>query len=306
MRLWPFLLLPLAFTPMQTEQTTGFKIVTLNTFGTGSNETTAYYLRDRSRAEYQNSDGGNARPGSAHGSYQMTNGPHMATIRRCDLGKRFFLNLDTHEYSESPDMGMELPKALAAARKTLKAASPRPPSKPTLRIETTTTDTGERKQIFGYTARRVIVTTKYVPLEGSNAVAQESTNDGWYIDIDTRLSCGEQYPPGTLFYSFAAGPAERIEFVRKGDAKLGFAISVVSSNKSSAAGKQPSPGHAGPKSETQVIQLQHGPLDPSLFEIPTDFKLVDHVNPNPIRPAQQPSHTESFWQRLESWLSAKF
>lgn len=302
MRLLLFLLLPLAFTPMQTEQTIGFKIVTQNTFGGGSSETTAYYLPDRSRMEYQTSEGYNARDNSDRTIY----GPHTATIRRCDLGKRFFLNLDTHEYSESPDMGMELPKALAAARKTLKAASPRPPSKPTLRIETTTTDTGERKLIFGYTARRVIVTTKYVPLEGSNAVAQESTNDGWYIDIDTRLLCDEQYPPGTLFYSFAAGPAERIEFVRKGEAKLGFPVSVVSSNKSSAAGKRPSPGHAGPKSETQVIQLQHGPLDPSLFEIPTDFKLVDHINPNPIRPAQPPSHTESFWQRLKSWLSAKF
>jgi len=301
-RLLLFLLLRLAFTPMQTEQTTGFKIVTQNTFGGGSSETTAYYLPDRSRMEYQTSEGYNARDNSDRTIY----GPHTATIRRCDLGKMFFLNLDTHEYSESPDTGVRLTKALAAARKALKTAAPRPPSKPTLRIETTTTDTGERKLIFGYTARRVIVTTKYVPLEGSKAIAQESTNDGWYIDLDTTLSCDPKYPPGSRGHLFAAAPSEKVEFVDKGDAKLGFAVSVVSPSSSSATDLQSSPQQARSKTEIQVVELQRGPLDPALFEIPAGFKLVDHINPNPIRPAQPPSHTESFWQRLKSWLSAKF
>jgi len=287
---------------MQTEQTTGFKIVTQNTFGGGSSETTAYYLPDRSRMEYQTSEGYNARDNSDRTIY----GPHTATIRRCDLGKMFFLNLDTHEYSESPDTGVRLTKALAAARKALKTAAPRPPSKPTLRIETTTTDTGERKLIFGYTARRVIVTTKYVPLEGSKAIAQESTNDGWYIDLDTTLSCDPKYPPGSRGHLFAAAPSEKVEFVDKGDAKLGFAVSVVSPSSSSATDLQSSPQQARSKTEIQVVELQRGPLDPALFEIPAGFKLVDHINPNPVRPAQPPSHTESFWQRLKSWLSAKF
>lgn len=301
MRLWPFLLLPLAFTPMQTEQTTGFKIVTRNTFGAGSRERTAYYLRDRSRMEYQTSEGYNARDGSDRTIY----GPHTATIRRCDLGKMFFLNLDTHEYSESLDTGVQLTNALAAARKALKTAAPPPPSKPTLRIETTTTDTGERKQIFGYTARRVIVTTKYVPLEGSKAIAQESTNDGWYIDLDTTLSCDPKYPPGTRGHAVVAAFSEKVEFVDKGDAKLGFAVSVVSSSSSSATDMQPSPRQARSKTEIQVVELQRGPLDPALFEIPAGFRLVDHINPNPVIPAP-PTRTETLWQRLKSWLSAKF
>lgn len=301
MRFWPLLLLPLAFTSMPTQQTTGLKIVTRNTFGTGSTEMTAYYLRDRGRTEYQNSEGYNARDRSEQTIY----GPHTATIRRCDLGKMFFLNLDAHEYSESPDTGVQLTNALAAARKALKTAAPPPPSKPTLRIETTTTDTGERKQIFGYTARRVIVTTKYVPLEGSKAIAQESINDGWYIDLDTTLSCDPKYPPGTRGHLVPASPSEKVEFVDKGDAKLGFAVSVVSSSTSSATDMQPPLRQNGPKPGIQVTQLERGPLDSALFEIPAGFKLVDHINPNPV-PPPAPTRTEALWKRLKSWLSTKF
>jgi len=251
--------------------------------------------------EYQTSEGYNARDGSDRTIY----GPHTTTIRRCDLGKMFFLNLDAHEYSESPDTGVQLTNALAAARKALKTAAPPPPSKPTLRIETTTTDTGERKQIFGYTARRVIVTTKYVPLDGSKAIAQESANDGWYIDLDTTLSCDPKYAPGARGHLFAAAPSEKVEFVDKGDAKLGFLVSSVSSSSSSATDMQPPPQQARPTSEIQVIQLQHGPLDPALFEIPPGFKLVDDINPNPVLPAP-PTRTETLWQRLKSWLSLNF
>lgn len=286
---------------MHTQQTTGFKIVTRNTFGAGSNETTAYYQHDCSRTEYQTSEGHSARDGSV----QVIYGPHTATIRRCDLGKMFFLNLDTHEYSESPDTGVRLTKALAAAREALKTAVPPPPSKPTLRIETTTTDTGERKQIFGYTARRVIITTKYIPLEGSKWIAQESTNDSWYIDVDTRLSCDEQYPPGTRFYSVAVGPTERIEFVAKGNAKLGFPVKSVSSSSSSATNNHFFLHKPRLKTEIQVVQLQHSPLDSALFEIPPGFKLVDHINPNPVRPPE-PTRTEAFWRRVKLWLSSSF
>ena len=298
MRLSPFLVLSLALPLAQAQQTVGFKIITQNSFGAGSSEMTSYYLPDRSRVEHRFSE---PRP-SSDGSVQTSYGPRTAIIRRCDLGKIFFLNLDSREYTESPDPTVTMAKAVAAAR-TKRKPSPAPPLKPTLRIETTTTDTGERKQMFGYTARRVIYTQKYVPLEGSTAVAQETTQDGWYIDIDTRLSCDEQYPPGTRWHLVGvSNPKERIDFVDKGTGRLGFPVSITSTLNSSIVPAPSSVQKSDGKPSLEVTELQKEPLDPALFDIPPGFKLVKNINPN-LAPPSARSQAESLWQRLKLWLS---
>ena len=301
MRLSPFLVLILALPLPQAQQTIGFKIITQDSFGAGSSETTAYYLPDRSRVEHRFSE---PRP-SSDGSVQTGYGPRTAIIRRCDLGKIFFLNLDSREYSESTDPAVTMAKALAAARKARKPAPSTPP-KPTLRIETTTTDTGERKQMFGYTARRVIYTQKYVPLQGSSAIAQETTQDGWYIDIDTRLSCDEKYPPGTQWALVGiSNPKERIDFVAKGTGRLGFPVSITSTLNSSIVPAPSSAQKSDSKPSLEVTELQREPLDPALFDIPPGFKLVEDINPNLASPPTR-SQVESLWQRSKAWLSSMF
>jgi len=101
--------------------------------------------------------------------------------------------------------------------------------KPTLRIETTTLDTGERKEFFGHTARHVITTEKQIPLEGSKSIAQEMVKDGWYIDFDTSISCARRRPLGKpahvhAFLTAGNAPIEKREFVDKGEPETGFAI----------------------------------------------------------------------------------
>lgn len=44
-------------------------------------------------------------------------------------------------------------------------------------------DTGERRTLGGYIARRVITTTKTESGRGTSVPASESTQDGWYIDL---------------------------------------------------------------------------------------------------------------------------
>jgi hypothetical protein len=296
-RLSPFLVLSLALALAQPPQTIGFKIVTQNSFGVGSSETTAYYLSDRSRVEHRFSEPSRSSDGSVQASY----GPRTAMIRRCDLGKMFFLNLATREYSESTDPAVTMAKALAAA-KTKPKSNRAPPSKPTLRIETTTADTGERKQMFGYTARRVIYTQKYVPLEGSTAIAQETTQDGWYVDIDTNLSCDVKFSGETHAHLVAVSNRnERIDFVDKGTGRLGFPVSITATLNSSMV-RAPSSAQKSDQTVLEVTDLQKESLEPALFEIPPGFKLVKNINPN-LAPLPARSRAELAWQRFKLWLS---
>jgi len=69
-------------------------------------------------------------------------------------------------------------------------------TEPTLRIETTTVDTGERKEFFGHIARHFIITRKQIPLEGSHSEPQETLTDGWYIDLDPQVSCDRKLSRG--------------------------------------------------------------------------------------------------------------
>ena len=52
--------------------------------------------------------------------------------------------------------------------------------------EITTVDTGERKESFGFTARRVTRTHKVIPLDDTTSARRRRSKDGWYIDLDTR------------------------------------------------------------------------------------------------------------------------
>ena len=129
--------------------------------------------------------------------------PRVASITRCDLGQIFQLNLDDREYTSRPipkPLSAEEQKARAEELKARAAQGPRlqRPARPNLLVEITTSDTGERKQMFGYTARHVVTTEKRTPLEGAVSLPQEQITDGWYVDLDTSISCDPPRQPGAF------------------------------------------------------------------------------------------------------------
>jgi hypothetical protein len=160
-----------------------------------------YLQGDRKRVEYRNAFG---RLGT-EGSLQAIYGPRLVSITRCDLGQYFELNLDASEYTATIYPPKQTTMAERAAR-GLPTKLNYVSDQPTLRIEVTTSDTGERKEMFGYTARHVITTRKQIPLEGSQSGPQESVTDAWYIDpqpaasadidLNQRLSCDPKLPRG--------------------------------------------------------------------------------------------------------------
>jgi hypothetical protein len=243
---------------------------------------TSYIRADRQRVEYRNSYG------TTHGT-EPVYGPRLARIVRCDLGQSFELNLDTQEYISTPYP----PKHLTAEEIKARGLDARiqQSATPTIRVETKTTDTGERKEIFGRTARHVITTTTQTPLAGSHSSPQESVTDGWYIDFEQRLSCDPKRPGnshGYIYSYMSAGngkqPVEKPEFVAVGEQEVGFPMS------STVTSKSPPILADGTITtfETRVTQFEEGPLDPALFQIPPGFKQVDRIERNP--PASLGSH----------------
>jgi hypothetical protein len=252
--------------------------------GTSSDHAT-YFRSDARRVEYRNLIG-----------HQL--GPHIASIERCDLGEAFELNLEQREY----DAGTYPPKPLAKeelAKWGLRPPQVAPQGAATLRIEVTTVDTGERKDFFGHRARHVVTTTKETPLEDSHSEARESVTEGWYIDLDTRISCDLRWPANKkVFARITSGnaPPERVEFVQSGDAETGFPVEWKMTSKSEFAVPGGAKRETTSKNSMSVVEFVEGPLDPGLFEVPAGFKKVARINSN--QPRDELSAIKIAWQQL--------
>lgn len=283
MRISPAWFLLLGIPLLHASDTPGLTITVQRVFGGIASDQTMYIEKDRRRTEVRAST---ATPKRPDGSRDIRYGPWVAWIGRCDLGQTFALNLDTAEYEAHPDH--LLPKPLS--KEETEALGLNVPQfsasdKPTLRIETTTVDTGERKDFFGHTARHVITTTKEIPLEGSKSDPRETVNDGWYIDLDASISCDWKPPAGERVHAHVFGgvgnvTVEKIEFIDNGEPETGFAI------ESKITWRGTTTSHDGTKrdftstNEMRVTQFVEGPLDPALFTIPTGFRQVEHIERN--------------------------
>ena len=225
-------------------------------------------------------------------------GPRLAAITRCDLGKQFELNLDSAEYVSAPYPPQPLTQAEMEARGFHPAISPT--REPTLRIETTTVDTGERKKYFGHLARHVITTRKQIPFEYSHSEPQETITDGWYIDLDLNppVSCDPKMKTGKRTHAYLAAvnqPSENLEFIDIGEEETGSPVKQVMVSKDMVHLPDGTTRQTNSKSEMAVTKLQFGPFDPALFEVPVGFKLVQQIERNP-----KFSASSGFWRRLKS------
>ncbi len=290
---------------LQVSDSAGIKTTLRYVFAGHSTEQTIYLQGDRKRIEFRNSVGQK----KADGSLQWLYGPPLVAITRCDLGHTFELNLGAAEYTAAPYPPKLLTKEQVEAR-GLKMTSVSLPEKPTLRIETTTVDTGEQKQIFGHVARHVIVTTKETPLEGSHSEPQETVTDGWYIDLNQQLSCDPKLPQGKRSHAYLTAftgqqPIERPEFIDIGEPETGFALQQEVTSKGMYASPDGTPKQTASKSEMRVTQLEEGPFDPALFEVPPRFKHVRQIVRDPAAPTSS-NQGKDFWERLKARMASLF
>ncbi len=188
----------------------------------------------------------------------------LISVSQCDIGRDLQLYPQTKTYTVTTyDDGT------AATTVNGSAGTVQPTTKGgTMYITTTTTDTGERKQMFGFTARHIIQT---IEMESSPDACNPSKTkmemDMWVIDAEFGVPCSltRQYRPTKQGRS--GGCIDKVVPKTIGSAKSGYPLwqkmtSFDANGKESFSTIQ------------EVVEMSKATLDPALFEAPADYREV--------------------------------
>src|SRR2546423_9217663 len=128
-----------------------------------------------------------------------------------------------------------------------------------------TVDTGERREMFGFTARHL----KQTMMSDSSPDAcyqqhMKIERDGWYINLEYGLNCGSDRPPQVGRMAAPQGCRDRYQFKRTGPTNLGYPLMETTTI-------------YGPDGSVQntmmkeVVELSRQPLDAVLFDVPAGY-----------------------------------
>lgn len=198
---------------------------------------------------------------------EMHLGPGMDIVHltQCDLKRTVQFNDKARKYTVTP---MESADSSSAGRVEANVVSaPSTPSRGgVITYVTNTTDTGERKEMFGFNARHVKTTTSIESSpDACSQVKQRIETDGWYIDFSAAFNCevGRAGMMGTM-PATPGGCQDRINAKRVGTGRTGFPL-IETTTMYGADGK------AMFTSTKEVIELSREPLDAALFEVPSGY-----------------------------------
>jgi hypothetical protein len=202
------------------------------------------------------------------------------TLRQCDLKRTVTLNEQAQTYYAADD-----PKDAAAARAAALATGAAVPETTGGKIDitTTVTDTGERKTMFGFTARHLkIKVAQEASQNACNPVHQSFEIDGWYADLGKELAaCGTQVGPPV---PQMRGCTDAVVMHRSGSGKPGYPLAENIT--------MPVGDGTTTTVNISVAQLQKQPLEDSLFDVPAGYRQVNslaELNPVAVpQVAQQP------------------
>jgi len=223
------------------------KVKSRQTSGGQTYENTSYIKGKRQRSEANNGQ--------------------MIVIQQCDLRRNIQIMPQAQAYIIQPYDTASNPPSTNNGR-----ASSQPSTTTRGGVVTstvTTKDTGERKQVLGYTARHIITTmeTESSP-EACSQTKSKMQIDGWYIDAEFALECdsGVAYKPYTPPQS--GGCQDRYVTKQVGTAKRGYPVLEKMTM------FDPS-GAESFSTITEVVEFSQATLDASLFDVPAGYRQVN-------------------------------
>jgi hypothetical protein len=182
------------------------------------------------------------------------------SLHQCDLKRTLTINDQAQTYLSVTD-----PQDDSAAKAAAMFGAPPagPTSGGTIRQTVTVTDTGERKQISGVTARHMKMTVSVEPSPTAcTQTKQKFEIDGWYADIKEQTSCGLSVPPVPQEGSCS----DRLVVIRKGTGKPGYPLaqSITIHNEDSTTTKL----------EISASDIDKQSLSADLFDVPAGYREV--------------------------------
>ena len=199
-------------------------------------------------------------------------GMDVVNVVQCDLGRNLTINERARTYfiTGLGEAAVRGPAAAAGAPITDAAAERAPEARRggVVNVTNTVTDTGERKELFGFTARHIKTSMVWEP--SPDACDPESSRietDGWYIDFSYDFDCpGQREIPKTPWVRQRPGCQDEIRTKTVGSAKLGFPVLLTTTMH-----------HKDGTTTTttqEVVELARTPLDAALFDIPAGYTLA--------------------------------
>ena len=185
---------------------------------------------------------------------------NMVTLRQCDQKKTITINEQAQTYFVQND-----PQDDAALKAVaLVSGVPQADSGGYITETTAITDTGERKMMYGYSARHLKMKVTVEP--SKNACSQQSQAydvDGWYADVSKEFSsCQQALPPVRQ----TEGCNDRVIHMRSGSAKPAYPVSQ------NLTLRNPD----GSTTEVGFIasEISKQTLEKELFEVPAGYREV--------------------------------
>lgn len=195
-----------------------------------------------------------------------TNNGQMIMLQQCDLRRNIQIMPQAKVYVVQP---YDAPATSNAANTSSPSYQPGTTKKGGVVTSTVTTrDTGERKQMFGYTARHIITTmvTDSSP-DACSPMKSKMQIDGWYIDAAFALDCDISQAYKSYTPQSASGCQDRYETKQVGLAKKGFPVW----EKTTMFGPD---GAESFSSVNEVVEFSQATLDASLFDVPEGYREV--------------------------------
>lgn len=194
---------------------------------------------------------------------EMMNGK-MISITQCDMRRDIQINEAAQTYLVSMfDDG-----TVSVSKKTgAKTAAPTTKGG-VITMLVTTKDTGERKQMFGYTARHIITTMEMNSSpDACSIMKNKMQTDGWYIDAEFALDCAQNRSYANNGMNDGGGGCQDRSVVKNVGAavKKGYPVLETMTMLDES-------GSTSFTSTTEVIEISKATLDPALFDVPAGYR----------------------------------
>ena len=221
-------------------------------------------IRQRTTMQGQTFESDVAIKGQRQRTEQQIGPMKNVSIMQCDARRMLNISEATRKYTVTPLGG--------DAGEPSGPATPAPATSGVARrcgvvtYVTTVTDTGERKEMFGFTARRI---KSSMSIEASPDACQKDgmnmETDGWYIDFDFQFSCPMDRPQAMTQPSRRPdGCQDQVRFRSTGTAKLGYPVQTT-------VRMLDKNGREVSTISTEVVSLTRATLDAALFDVPAGY-----------------------------------
>ena len=191
-------------------------------------------------------------------------GRDIINVTQCDLKRVIQISDSAKKYVITPMDSEDTTQPGAAPNQV--AGPSRPSYKGGVITYTiNSVDTGERKEMFGFTARHV---KRTMLIESSpdacSPIKQKMETDGWYIDFSFGLRCDVGAASMRGMGAPGGGCRDTIRFNQQGAARTGYPLQETTTSYGPD-------GSVAFTSTKEVIQLSREPLDAALFDVPAGY-----------------------------------